>query len=1072
MTGEDDYDDETEEWTTERLLVELERINRERTENDDWAFDPEQREAIRHGRGPLYCTAGPGSGKSEVVVARALKLGVVEDVDPRSIMLTTFTEKAAQNLQDRMEDRLNALGLEDEIDIADMWIGTLHQLCADIMREYRYEGYQNVELLDEDAQRLFVRRESDFVDFLAGDEVLDDWDSVGGVIYDDGDQWRMFEQAFDANVNQTYGPNRYQATKVATTLLNRIAQYRADIESLASSSVPHQRVLAEAYEEYEEALRDARRCDFARLQERFLEFLDSDAGRTFLHGDSDRDYEPLQHLLVDEANDVNPLQQEIYLRLTESMSRPNITVVGDDDQSLYRFRGSSVDRFITFPEEIADRLGIDEADVRHVQLRHNHRSREDIVRWCNRYIGEHPTMQEDDARADGKEPIEPTRDAETPRVKLLKGSTEQATAEQMADAIEAMHDEGYIQDYSQVALLFNSTREQWTQWGTSITFVGRVVRALEDRGIPVHNPRNKAFMEHDETQFVLAAMARCFDPGLEYADNQLLGGVEDDFDDWQATYDRLVDAHEADELEEYVERTAEMVREADGGDSLGVSPLDVFHRIRSCSPLSDWTQGEDHDPGRAKRLGRLTNLLKAFVNMASGLTGDRKARATTHPQWDTVSVRFLREFYWHFCQYLSGMDLDDPEDEYDQIPSGYVQVMTVHQAKGLEFPVVFAGNLPNNPRVGSTYWIEENFRTPVRGRSLPSAQTREERDRIRRYYVAYSRAEENLILVGCDDELEEDPDEPLTSLGFAEDGRALTPRWFDGTRRVEEPEDIAELSDTVGDPGDGDVRRPYSVVGDVLAARKCLRQYGFANEYGFEMTRTTQLFYGKVVHETLDFAHQHYRGQIEGVEGGEIPTKEELREYFDDVVAAIREQHGLAVSEEAVETAFDYLHRFNVREGPELYPRVIDTERRLTHGADGFRLEGVVDVIADEPGGETEIWDYKASNRPEEGNDELEDYREQLYVYAILYKNQHGYYPDKGVVYFINEDDRKQARFEVDFTEGVVEGALDRFEETVQKIERARVADSWSEIDDAPDEATCAECDFRWDCPAADFDDR
>ena len=200
MTGNNDSDDGTEEWTTERLLDELERINRERTGNDNWTFDPEQREAIRHDRGPLYCTAGPGSGKSEVVVARALKLAVVENADPRSIMLTTFTEKAAQNLQDRMEDRLNALGLVDEIDIADMWIGTLHQLCADIMREYRYEGYQNVELLDEDAQRLFVRRESDFVNFLAGDEVLDDWDSVGGVIYDDGDQWQMFEQAFDANI--------------------------------------------------------------------------------------------------------------------------------------------------------------------------------------------------------------------------------------------------------------------------------------------------------------------------------------------------------------------------------------------------------------------------------------------------------------------------------------------------------------------------------------------------------------------------------------------------------------------------------------------------------------------------------------------------------------------------------------------------------------------------------------------------------------------------------------------------------------------------------------------------------
>jgi hypothetical protein len=77
-------------------------------------------------------------------------------------------------------------------------------------------------------------------------------------------------------------------------------------------------------------------------------------------------------------------------------------------------------------------------------------------------------------------------------------------------------------------------------------------------------------------------------------------------------------------------------------------------------------------------------------------------------------------------------------------------------------------------------------------------------------------------------------------------------------------------------------------------------------------------------------------------------------------------------------------------------------------------------------------------------------------------------------VYFINEDDPEQARFEVDFTEGVVKGALDRFETAVVRIEQACEADSRSEIyfEDAPDEAICAECDFRWDCPAVDFDDR
>lgn len=132
MTGRYYASDETEEWTDERLLDELEQIHGERTGNNDWAFDPEQREAIQQGTGSFSSTAGAGCGKSEIMVARALRLAVVEGVDPRRIMLTAFTEKAAENLQNRLKARLNELEIEDEADIADMWVGTLHQLGNDI----------------------------------------------------------------------------------------------------------------------------------------------------------------------------------------------------------------------------------------------------------------------------------------------------------------------------------------------------------------------------------------------------------------------------------------------------------------------------------------------------------------------------------------------------------------------------------------------------------------------------------------------------------------------------------------------------------------------------------------------------------------------------------------------------------------------------------------------------------------------------------------------------------------------------------------------------------------------------
>ena len=86
----------------EEFITQLELANQRRFEDSEWSFNRAQRSAILHGTGPLHVTAGPGSGKTEILVCRALKLLAVDEVSPGSILLTTFTEKAAQNLEERI----------------------------------------------------------------------------------------------------------------------------------------------------------------------------------------------------------------------------------------------------------------------------------------------------------------------------------------------------------------------------------------------------------------------------------------------------------------------------------------------------------------------------------------------------------------------------------------------------------------------------------------------------------------------------------------------------------------------------------------------------------------------------------------------------------------------------------------------------------------------------------------------------------------------------------------------------------------------------------------------------------
>src|SRR3989442_3850753 len=120
------------------LLEELEKVSKK-------SYSKDQRAAILHETNPLWITAGPGSGKSEVLVARTIKLLLCDEIPPPSIVLTTFTEKAAANLEDRIASYLEDLKLEGGIDVTELRTGTLHSLCDTIMREHRFPSYIDLE---------------------------------------------------------------------------------------------------------------------------------------------------------------------------------------------------------------------------------------------------------------------------------------------------------------------------------------------------------------------------------------------------------------------------------------------------------------------------------------------------------------------------------------------------------------------------------------------------------------------------------------------------------------------------------------------------------------------------------------------------------------------------------------------------------------------------------------------------------------------------------------------------------------------------------------------------------------
>lgn len=269
-------------------------------------------------------------------------------------------------------------------------------------------------------------------------------------------------------------------------------------------------------------------------------------------------------------------------------------------------------------------------------------------------------------------------------------------------------------------------------------------------------------------------------------------------------------------------------------------------------------------------------------------------------------------------------------------------------------------------------------------------------------------------------------------------------------------------------------RRRYSVTADILAYQQCSIQYGAFVARRYEPALVVQLFYGTIIHQVLDRAHAHFRGEL-GVPPETLPTDADIENYFTEVENALVARRIRAV-QNARDQALKILKRFNSLEGPQLYPRIIDTECRLQADQGQYILHGNVDVLADSSSGGNgvEIWDYKGASKPSLGDPEYRRYEFQMQVYADLYRQKTGTTPTKAILYFLNElapDPEPNVRpvnalLEVDLDQTAVQRALKSFGQTVQQIESCRANRKWPDPMEVPSQSTCNACDLRWNCRA------
>ncbi len=297
-----------------------------------------QKEIVGHIDGPLLVIAGPGSGKTYSIVLRALNLLLLGKAAPKQMVLCTFTEKAAFEMRDRLAAAARLIGYSN--DLSELTVSTIHSLCNRVLTQHRHRtplGH-GFETLDDLTQLLFI---------------FDHFDEIIGPAENDLflNRWKT----------------RWTAIEGARGYFDKITEELVDGKALLKSRDPFIVAIGKAYIAYEKALLDSNHIDFSHLQRSVLDLLEAPETGPALTGE-------VKYVLVDEYQDTNFLQERLLLKLTEGTR--NLCVVGDEDQSLYRFRGATVRNILEFPQRMPG--------CAQVKLTTNYRSHKEII---ERYDG-------------------------------------------------------------------------------------------------------------------------------------------------------------------------------------------------------------------------------------------------------------------------------------------------------------------------------------------------------------------------------------------------------------------------------------------------------------------------------------------------------------------------------------------------------------------------------------------------------------------------------------------------------------------------------------------------------------
>src|SRR5688572_22007718 len=582
-------------------------------------LNPQQREAVTHGTGPLLVLAGAGSGKTRVITYRIAYLMGELGVRPANILAVTFTNKAAAEMLSRVDHLVPPTGGYRP------WIGTFHSTSLRILRRY--------------ADRLGYTKSF--------------------AVYDTSDQLTLIRRCMrEMNVNDEAFPPRSILSRIShakNELIGPVEYERTNLDFFGAR-------VAEVYRSYQKKLREYDAMDFDDLIGKYVELLEQHEDvRAELH---DR----FRHLLIDEYQDTNRAQYQLVKLLAGKEG--NVMAVGDEDQSIYRFRGADINNILNFEGDFPG--------AKIIKLEQNYRSTGNILDAATGVVSNNIARK-------GKTLF--TTGGKGDPVRVVTCSNDREEAQFVLQKISDMRSKYKLTDF---AVLFRTNAQ-------SRPFEEELLRA----NVPYVVVGGVKFYERAEIKdilsFVRLAIRPHDTPSIERVINVPTRGIGD------TTVTALSEQAEAQNVSLWT------IIEGD----LGFLPARAGKAIREFREIV-------HDLQRAA-----TNPIPEFFDYVLLRTGYRRMLQESRDVQDESRLENLeellnsaREYYEQnpqstLADYLDSLTLMSDLDKYESQKG--VTLMTLHSAKGLEYKVVFLagmeeGILPHSQSLEQNDDLEEERR--------------------------------------------------------------------------------------------------------------------------------------------------------------------------------------------------------------------------------------------------------------------------------------------------------------------------------------------------------------------------